>query len=490
MNLIKQTPARGLTGFILFGLLALFSCLDLSGGKQTGVDSRYFLSVLLLTSQDPGEEYSGGWTTTWDHSLTAFNRLASNVRDLDRAIKFSRGNSLFKTRWRAAPAGGDTPDGLGPVFNQTSCNGCHFLGARGRTKSTGESAFETMIFRISSSGQDPQSGGPAKLAGYGTQLDDKSVGGSIPLEATPDVSWTEIGGSFPDGEVYSLRRPTYTFSGWNFGIPGVFQYSPRVAPVIPGLGLLEAVAEEQIYFRVDPYDRDNDGISGRANYVYDWRDGQKKLGRFGLKANQPHLPQQNQAALSGDMGLTSPLFPDENCEAVQVDCAAAPSGATPYELSNSEVDDLNFYMYLVGVPGRRNWKDNEVIQGKILFHRIACSSCHVPEVRTGFVPNYPELSYQLIRPYTDLLLHDMGPELADARPDFLASGSEWRTPPLWTLGLLIKNGPHDNLLHDGRARGFKEAILWHGGEAQESREKFKNLSRDEREAIIKFLKSL
>jgi CxxC motif-containing protein (DUF1111 family) len=239
----------------------------------------------------------------------------------------------------------------------------------------------------------------------------------------------------------------------------------------------------------DPDDRDGDGISGRPNEVWDSTANKKTLGRFGWKANQPNLRQQNAGAAVGDIGIATSLAIGENCTTAQTDCANAINGGAP-EMSDEFLEKLTLYTMTIAVPAQRNANDPTVKHGEELFRTMGCASCHVPTLQTESVEKFPELSNQTFHPFTDLPLHDMGEGLADNRPDFEAAGREWRTPPLWGLGLIPIVNKHDLLLHDGRARGIAEAILWHGGEAEKSREVFRSAAGPEREALIAFLNSL
>ncbi len=308
------------------------------------------------------------------------------------------------------------------------------------------------------------------------------------------MAYQEVPGSFADGEPYSLRKPSYTVESLGYGplAPDVM-ISPRVGAHLVGLGLLEAVPEETLLARADPDDLDGDGISGRPNLVWDQENQRPALGRFGWKANQPNLRQQTAGAFNGDIGITSAMFPAESCTSTQEACQAAPTaepGNEAPQLSESFLKSVVSYVSTLAVPGRRRTMVPEVRRGKVVFAELGCTGCHTPVLKTGTHPELPELSGQTIRPFSDLLLHDLGPDLADGRPDFQASGSEWRTPPLWGLGLVQAVNRHRYLLHDGRARGFSEAILWHGGEAERSREAYKQLPKPDREALIMFLDSL
>lgn len=480
-------------GFLFGILFVLFSQCGILDPKKKNNDLELATILLVLQNLDPGEQYSGGFTTTFDSTVNAFDLVAANLRDGGN-IDFQGGNSFFNRLW--VQGGNSASDGLGPVFNSTSCNGCHVKDGRGTPPASGSSVFSTMLIRVSKNGKDPITGGPVGLDNYGLQINDHGVAGPplVPGEATTTVTFAEEPGTFPDGEAYSLRRPTFTISAWAFGTPPVVNQSPRTSPMIPGLGLLEAIPESTILSFADPNDLDGDGISGKPNTVWDAKLQKKVLGRFGWKANEPNLTQQNQGAFLGDIGITSPLFPTQNCTAAQANCLASTPGnngtAEGTEISKKTADLVTLYTRLVSVPGRRNWTNADVVRGKELFTQVGCNACHKPYIFTGAIDGFPEISFQHIKPYTDLLLHDMGIDLADNREDFEATGTEWRTPPLWGTGLIQKVNGHNNLLHDGRARGHKEAILWHGGEALNSKNKFIALPKADRDKLILFLESL
>jgi CxxC motif-containing protein (DUF1111 family) len=265
--------------------------------------------------------------------------------------------------------------------------------------------------------------------------------------------------------------------------------SPRVANQMIGLGLLEAVPDETLLALADPDDADGDGISGRVNTVWDYFNNQMAMGRFGWKANQPSVLQQVATAFNGDIGIMTTLFPEQNCSPAQVDCLNAINGGTP-EISDEDLANVALYSSILAVPAQRDYDDPQVQQGETIFYAAQCQSCHIPTLETGTHPTISALSDQTIHPYTDLLLHDMGPALADGRPDFEASGSEWRTPPLWGIGLIETVNGHTNYLHDGRARNLLEAVLWHDGEARASRDYVLGLSQEDVDALVAFLRSL
>ena len=388
------------------------------------------------------------------------------------------GDVLFEAAFVKAPA--TINPGLGPLFNNSSCVNCHIADGRGRPPLGGEQ-LETMLFRIGIPGNDINNG-PKPVPGFGRQLQVKSVLGYEP-EGNVSISYETIYGTYPDGTSYSLIRPDYNISG---RIGSGFLYSPRVAPFVFGTGLLEAIKESDIITLADENDDNRDGVSGRPNFVWNVQEETFEIGRFGWKANTPTLLQQLAAAYVNDMGITSPYFPIENCaDGTQCDT----TGDDP-EIDQLTLDMVEIYLQTLAVPSRRNYNDADVKRGKILFKQAGCNSCHTTTFTTGTHKSVPELSNQKIHPYTDLLLHDMGDELADGRPDFMADGNEWRTPPLWGIGLVTVVNGHTNFLHDGRARNLEEAILWHFGEGEKSREKFMNLSKNDRSALIKFLNSL
>lgn len=435
---------------------------------------------------EPGEEFSGGDTTVFINTDKSFNQTAANLTFSEEG-DFKIGNSFFEQDWVTSPSTTTARDGLGPVFNARSCSACHAKDGRGRPPLEGEEPLGLLV-RLSRPGVS-ETGGPVADGNYGLQLDTHSVLG-VPREGTFTISYEEILGAYADGAAYSLRKPVYDFADLAFGdLPDDLLFSPRVAPQMVGMGLLEAIAEEDILALADPEDSDGDGISGRPNRVWDARLGATVLGRFGWKANRPTVEQQVAGAFLGDIGITSSLFSSSNCPASQTDCLAAPDGGSP-EIEDDILQLVVFYSQTLAVPGRRDWEEPEVLRGKTLFNEAQCFRCHVPKFTTSSSHPIDALAGQAVRPFTDLLLHDMGEGLADGRPDFEATGSEWRTPPLWGLGLIETVNGHTNLLHDGRARNLEEAILWHGGEAEGSKEFFRGMRAEDRAALIRYLESL
>lgn len=415
----------------------------------------------------------------------AFAMPAPNL-DAHQLRDFSFGNRLFNTNWVQAGSSTTSFDGVGPLFNRVSCSGCHVRDGRGRPPEPGE-PMESMLVRISVPGQDAH-GGPLPHPIYSDQIQDRSIPG-VPAEARVVLEWEETQGAFADGEPYRLRRPRIGFADPGYGPLGdALLTSPRVAQGMIGLGLLEALPEAELLARADPKDANRDGISGRANRVWDKAMGATVVGRFGWKANQPSLRQQVAGAAAGDIGITSPLVDRDACTEAQSACRASLSGGAP-EMSEEFLDKLVLYSRSLAVPDRRAAGSPTVAAGERLFSEAGCAACHVPTLRTG-EHELAAVTHQTIHPFTDLLLHDMGEGLADGRPDFEADGREWRTTPLWGLGLIQTVNGHELLLHDGRGRGISEAILWHGGEAEASRERFRSLAKADREALLEFLRSL
>jgi CxxC motif-containing protein (DUF1111 family) len=341
-----------------------------------------------------------------------------------------------------------------------------------------------MLFRLSVPGTD-EHGGPNPVPGFGGQLQQRAIPG-VQAEGNVGISYTQVDVTLGDGTVVHLQKPNYSITNPYTALPAQTMISPRTAPPVFGLGLLEAIPESDIISHLDAGDANGDGITGTANYVWDAVNNKMSLGRFGWKSNQPNLRQQTAGAYNGDMGITSPLFTVKSCH--------GQPQANGFEYDHTDIDEATLaaatmYVQTLGVPARRNLADPKVIQGKKIFSEANCTGCHTTTMKTGSF-SVAALSNQTIHPYTDLLLHDMGEGLSDGRPDFQASATQWRTAPLWGIGLTRLVNGHTLFLHDARARDLVEAILWHGGEAQKSQEYFKNLSKSDRDALIAFLNSL
>lgn len=433
------------------------------------------------------QEQLGGDTTIATTNRNSFGLAAANLNSAER-LTFEIGDSFFSQNWVTAPASTEARDGLGPTFNAQSCSSCHTLDGRAQPPLDHDDPERGLLFRLSVPGVDPLTGGPVPDPVYGGQLQDRAIL-TVPPEGRFLIDYQEVPGEYEDGTPYTLLQPEYSFGELAFGpTHPELMISPRIAPSVFGTGLLEAIPEADILALADPDDADGDGISGRANMAWDVRKGSTELGRFGWKANVPTLEQQIAGAFHGDIGITSPLFESENCPADQTDCQNAINGGVP-EIPAERLAKVLFYQRTLAVPAMRDVDDPQVRQGAALFLQAGCNACHTPSHTTG-QHEVPALTGQVIFPYTDLLLHDMGPGLADGRPDFLANGNEWRTPPLWGIGLIENVNNHTRLLHDGRARDIAEAILWHDGEGLAAREAFRKMTREEREALLRFLESL
>ncbi|MFT4685156.1 MAG: CxxC motif-containing protein (DUF1111 family) [Neolewinella sp.] len=438
----------------------------------------------LSLRAEPGEERSGGETTVFVEGANSFGFQAPNLNEED-GLFFFTGNSLFNQNWVTAPASTTARDGLGPLFNARSCSGCHFKDGRGRPPAFPGEVSHGLLLRLSTG--NALAGEPVPDVFYGDQLQDQSVLG-VETEAGFTLTYEMVTGSYADGSTYELQKPRYEITGLTQGELSATNISPRVANHMVGLGLLNAIDEATLLSMADPNDENGDGISGEVNYVYDVLADDMRPGRFGWKASQPSVLQQVAAAFAGDVGITSDIFPEENCPP-SVDCNSLPNGGDP-EIPMENLRKVTLYSSTLAVPGRRDWEDQIVLKGKKIFNQLNCSGCHRAEITTGNYEAIPVLLGQTIRPYTDLLLHDMGEGLADGSPEFIASGQEWRTPPLWGIGLFDVVNRHTNYLHDGRARNLTEAIIWHDGEAKASRDRFLELSEQQRTELVAFLNSL
>ena len=440
----------------------------------------------------------GAATVLRPPNRNSFSHPSGNM-SFERQLNFRVGNGIFKKLWVSAPSSTASSDGLGPLFNARSCQRCHLKDGRGRPPAPGERA-ESMFLRLSIPPQDarkaPQTRRTAVVPEptYGTQLQNFSVRG-IPAEGDMTISYREIPVELSGGETAHLRAPTYGAANLSYGpLDPQTMLSPRVAPPMIGIGLLEAIPEADIVSRADPDDADGDGISGRPNRV--WSDERRRttLGRFGWKASQPTVAQQTASAFLGDIGISTPLYPNPagDCTSRQPVCRAAPHGSprNGAEANERMFGLVVFYTRNLGVPARRDLDDPQVLEGKRLFYESNCIGCHRPKYVTRRDSIGEEQSFQLIWPYTDLLLHDMGEGLADGRPEWEATGREWRTPPLWGIGLTKAVNGHTFFLHDGRARNLLEAILWHDGEARAAKQRVVEMTKEERAALLAFLNSL
>ncbi len=464
-----------------------------------GLLSGLFLVNSTQAEAPPTEEQpasargAGGQTTVYRFDTNAFSLPAANLT-LRRRTRFFAGNAFFTQAWVPGPASTTARDGLGPLFNTNTCQSCHLKDGRGRPPAPGEAPVSILV-RLSLREGGAATASPSARVGvvphprYGDQIQTRAIPGVAP-EGVVALRWRERTGEFADGRAYLLVEPVLEIREPAYGELGdATLFSLRVAPALVGMGLLEAIPEDLLLRHADPEDADCDGISGRANRVWDVERGMYSLGRFGWKAGQPSVRQQVAAAFAGDLGISSGLYPDGSCAPEQQGCRASERRMPP-ELPDEILDLVTFYVSVLGVPARRESAAVAEAQGLELFREIGCTRCHVESFTTAPRAHLPELRGQRIEPYTDLLLHDMGAGLADGRSEFEASGREWRTPPLWGIGLVEIVSRHTRFLHDGRARNLEEAILWHGGEAQRAADRYRALSVNERAQLSFFLRSL
>jgi CxxC motif-containing protein (DUF1111 family) len=437
---------------------------------------------------------SGGKTSVKKDGANAYSLPAANL-PMSKRLDFSVGNSFFRNPWVQAPASTDARDGLGPLFNTNGCQNCHIKDGRGHPPEENDLHAVSMLVRLSIPAMTPEQkkayikDGGIPEPTYGGQLQDFALQDQTP-EGKIEITYTDVPVEFKDGTTVILRKPHLNITDLGYGnMHPDTEFSARVAPPMIGLGLLESIPDETLLVWADEHDANKDGISGKANKVWDIEKDDFSIGRFGWKAGQPTLMQQNAAAFNGDVGLTSHLFPNENCTSKQTICDDMPNGGKP-EVSQNILDFVEFYSQHLAVPIRRNVNDPEVKLGQQIFASSGCESCHKISVKTAKRPELPALSEQLIHPYTDMLLHDMGEGLADHRPEYLANGREWRTAPLWGIGYTEEVNGHTYFLHDGRARNLMEAVLWHGGEAETAKQNVLALNKKERDALIAFLNSL
>lgn len=476
-----------------------------TAGEMARVAAATALATDFTAPQRFEDLSAGAATVRAVLTADAFSLPSGNISFEDQ-LEFRVGNGLFRKLWVSSPSSTLASDGLGPLYNARSCQRCHIKDGRGHPPENGDDNSMSMFLRVSIMDPDgiPDDAYIAEITDYiatlpdpvyGTQLQDFSVAGH-PAEYRLQIDYEELGVPLAGGETTYLRQPTYTAADLGHGpLHPNAMLSPRVAPQMIGLGLLEAIPTADILALADPDDTNADGISGRPNIVWSIEFDQPMLGRFGLKAGMPTIREQSAGAFAGDIGISSPLFPDAwgECTEAQQDCRNAPHGdadARGTEIDAEGLDLVTFYSRNLGVPARRDVDDPQVLRGKDVFHATGCTACHQPSFVTHRLDDQPEQSFQLIWPYTDMLLHDMGEGLADQRPEAVATGSEWRTPPLWGIGLTEQVSGHTYFLHDGRARSLLEAILWHGGEAQSQRDTVVSLSPEDRQALITFLESL
>ena len=464
-------------------------------------------ATALLQAQTPEDavgELTGGTATVYATGRNAFSFPLANLEDDERA-RFAVGNSFFRRNWVEAPASTTARDGLGPHFIARSCGGCHVQDGRGAPPdfrsglNPQHDAPVGLLIRLSVPGVGAH-GGVVPDPVYGDQFNNAAIQGVKP-EGRVAMHWTSVTGRFADGTPYTLQQPHYRLTDLAYGplAPGVM-LSPRVAPQLAGVGLLEAIPAHEIERNAAEQAAQPGPIKGQPNRVWDAFAQQMLVGRFGWKANVGTLAHQTAGAFLGDIGITSSVNPREACMPAHKDCLAAPRGGhaaegpAAVELDDRTLSDVVFYQATLAPAARRKPLDEQVLRGQRLFAQAQCATCHRPSYVTSEGP-FPALTSakvkgQRIWPYTDLLLHDMGPALADHRPDFAANGRQWKTPALWGSGLIQDVNGHQRLLHDGRAQGVLEAVLWHGGEAEAAKRQVQQWSRADREALVAFVESL
>ena len=418
---------------------------------------------------------------TSDSSKKAFSHPFSAL-DNDETDRFILGKSFFRIPWVEAPAATTARDGLGPLFSANTCINCHANNGAGVAVDSTGRVKRDLVFRLSLKNDtlDRQTTAFEPEPNYGGQL---SVNGTsdTKYEGLPKVVYTKELFTYSDGEKVELRKPTYSIEKLQYGdLHPRTNIATHIALALVGLGFIEEIAKADILIHEDVNDEDRDGISGKANWIYDAETNSSSLGRFTWKAGAPSVKFQIANAAINDMGLTNPLFPKENCTKTQTDCLKAVKGHHEFDLTAERLEAINYYLTHLKVPLQRPFAQKEA--AKRLYDALTCKKCHIESYRTE--------KGMKISPFSDFLLHDMGEGLSDGHRNFLAEPSEFRTPPLWGIGLYKKVSGEANYLHDGRARSIEEAILWHNGEAKKARDAFAALSKKERTLIIRYLESI
>ena len=407
----------------------------------------------------------------------------ANDDQLDQIIL---GRSFFTIPWVAAPASTTARDGLGPLFNANTCVSCHLDNGSARTVSDTGTPTRALLFKLARpEAHDQRADNVLSRVGdpsYGDQIAINATGTTLP-EAQTELGITQVPFNYPDGQSVDLQqlipRLTHLAYGSLAEDTVVFLRQPGA---LAGLGLIERVSDAEILTWEDPQDVDGDGVSGRANRL-----SSGALGRYGWKATEPDLRAQIALAAATDMGLTNSLYPQEACQPAQTDCLAAPRGRPAraqtakiaHDLTDQRLQAVTNFVASVEAP-QAGVLDTEASLGSDTFRTIGCAACHRPTMRTQ--------DDLIIRPMSDFLLHDMGSALADGVNEHEADVAEFRTAPLWGLGARVRNG--HRFLHDARARVPEEAILWHGGEATASRDRFVNLDVRLRAAVLHYLHQL
>lgn len=478
------------------GLLGNLSACD-SGQSQ------YLSSQPKVPAFDLIEQQTGGSIT--HKRLYASYLYPGKMLNSKQQLDFWSGFSFFRDPWVAAPSATGNRDGLGPLFNTRSCIACHTAGSRANIDEAGLILPLSLVVRLGSKdpknkGVDPVYGGQIQPRAISYRLIDSEIINKLPYtdnvgEAWLDKSYSKVQGNFKDGSSYELQKPSYQLTNLAYGdLAPHIGLSVRLAPNIFGMGLLNAIKTADLLKQEDINDGDGNGISAKYNRVPNVLTQAIEVGRFGFKAKQPNLHQQVAAAFRDDIGIINSSFSAETCTNTQMACNYA-SEYGGHSLADLEIPDnrldltVSFNEFL-GVPPARNLQSKSVQAGRTLFYQLNCQQCHTSSYITD--ESYPvkALANQTIWPYTDLALHDMGEGLADGVYEFEANGREWRTAPLWGIGLQHHTTGQQRFLHDGRARTINEAILWHGGEAESIKKAYTELTKPQRDALIKFIKAI
>ena len=432
-------------------------------------NNNHFLSILLILS------------STIFLSAGSLQAPLSSLND-SQIDTFVLGKSFFSVPWVEAPSATTARDGLGPLFSANTCTGCHPGNGKGAVYNKNGHIARSLVTRLSIGNLQHRDSklGFSPEPTYGSQLSINAVYG-VPYEGKPSRSYINKTLLF-NGANITLHKPIYGVTDLQYGtLSKNVILSQRIPPALIGLGLLEEISDKQILSNEDIEDKNKDGISGKANRVYSPETGKLELGRYNWKANASKVKHQVAGAMSNDMGLTSPLYPNESCTSSQRECLESPKGRETFDVPMKRLDAVTFYLKNLEVP--QVSEDQDYKDGLEIFKQITCASCHIP--------NFTLNNGKRIHPFSDLLLHDMGEDLADGRREFQATGNEFRTPPLWGISVyskILKN--RVNFLHDGRAKTLEEAILWHDGEATQSKHNFINLSAQKQKILIDFLERL
>lgn len=413
-------------------------------------------------------------------------KQAVETMTTEELAEFSKGRGLFDQMWVIAPSLDQDIDGLGPLYNSLSCLQCHQGNGRGHAPIKSGQKLDAMLVRLSQLDKNGNIITPHPI--YGDQLQDKAVPGVKP-EGQASIRYRYFTVTLQDGTEISMREPKVQLSHPAYTDFSDVVTSARIGPALVGMGFIDAIPAEKIIANADPNDDDGDGISGRVNWLTDPVTAKPQLGRFGYKDNVATLKAQVANAFHGDLGITSSIHPKQNCTSVESDCSKAVSGGEP-ELTDIQLNAVTTYMQLLAIPKPLPIDNDQLKLGQDMFNKANCMACHHAKFTTSIDAKPHQLASITISPYSDFLLHDMGLGLADGRPDHEATGMEWRTAPLWGIGLAKTVNRRVNYLHDGRARTLLEAILWHGGEAAASQQAVLNMSAEQREALLSFLKGL